>query len=123
MTPNDSEENNWGFGTNDLVNTVAGRLYGHQVGIVRKESARYDIQAERLRKTYSAAREEADRSAAILFFAMAEDLMLHGLKQHLHGEVNGGWNEISSGNGLLATANDRITLLTLLGWIDPVVYR
>lgn len=97
-------------------------MYGHQVGIIRDQVAKYDIQADRLRKTYAAAREEADRSAAILLFAMAEDVMLHGLKQHLSGEVAGGWADISSGNGLLATANDRITLLALLGWIQPHVY-
>lgn len=122
MTPTDSEENNWGFGTDDTASMVAGKLYGHHVGIVREEVAKYDIQADRLRKTYAAAREEADRSAAILLFAMAEDVMLHGLKQHLRGEVAGGWDEISSGNGLLAAANDRITLLALLGWIQPLVY-
>jgi hypothetical protein len=122
MTPKDSEENNWGFGTDDPVNTAAGKLYGHHVRIVRDEAAKYDIKAERLRQTYAAAREEADRSAAILLFAMAEDLMLDGLRQHLHGEVAGGWQEVASGNGLLATANDRITLLALLGWIHPTVY-
>lgn len=120
--PRDSEENNWGFGTEDSVNAVAGSLYGFHVNTVREEAAKYDIRANRLRNTYSAARAEADRSAAILLFAMAEDLMLDGLKQHLHGEVKGGWQEVSSGNGLLATANDRVTLLALLGWIHPTVY-
>jgi len=122
MRPKDSEENNWGFGNDDPVNTTAGRLYGHHVGIVREEFAAYDIQADRLRKTFAAARTEADRSAAILLFAMAEEVMLHALKEHLHGEVAGGWQDLSSGNGLLATANDRMTLLALLGWIHPLVY-
>jgi hypothetical protein len=36
--------------------------------------------------------------------------------------VRGGWDEVTDGNGLLATANDRITLLCLLGWIAPTVY-
>jgi len=117
-----SEKNNWGFGTDDRVNTVAGRLYGHHVGIVREEAATYDIQAERLRKTFSTARAEADRSAAILLFAMAEDVMSHGLKKHLRGQVAGGWEGICNGNGLLATANDRMTILALLGWVSPLVY-
>jgi DNA-binding MltR family transcriptional regulator len=120
--PRDSEENNWGFGTEDPVNTLAGKMYGARVKAHKEEAAKYDIGAERLRKTFDAARAEADRSAAILLFALAEDLMLHGLKQHLQGEIKGGWDEVSSGNGLLATANDRITLLALLAWIHPVVY-
>ena len=120
--PRDNEENNWGFGTADPVNTVAGKMYGSTINRVREAAAEYDIQAERLRKTFGAARSEADRSAAILMFALAEDLMLTGLKQNLDGEVKGGWDDLSSGNGLLATANDRITLLTLLGWIHPAVY-
>lgn len=97
-------------------------MYGHQVNLVKEEAAKYDIQADRLRKTLEAARTEADRSAAILIFAMAEDLMLSGLKQHLTGEVKGGWSELSGGNGLLATASDRISLLMLLNWIHPTVY-
>jgi len=118
----DSEANNWGFGTDDQVSLVAGKMYGERVQALREEVAKYDIQSERLRKTFAAARAEADRSAAILLFALAEDIMLHGLKQHLDGEVQGGWSEVSSGNGVLATANDRITLLALLNWIHPAVY-
>lgn len=122
MRPKDSEENNWGFGNDDLVNTTAGRMYGHHINLVREELASYDIQAERLRKTFAAARVEADRSSAILMFAIVEDVMLHSLMQHLHGEVAGGWKDLSSGNGLLATANDRMNILALLGWIHPLVY-
>ena len=122
MELRDTAESNWGFGTDDLINTVAGRLYDSQVNAVREEAAKYDIRAERLRRTFNTARTEADRSAAILMFATAEDLMLDVLKQHLRGNVKGGWNEVSGGNGLLATANDRITLLALLGWIHPTVY-
>lgn len=118
----DSEENNWGFGTDDPVSMTAGRMYGAEVARVREQAASYDIGAERLRKTFEGARAEADRSSAILLFALAEDLMLSGLKQHLHGEVKGGWDELSGGNGLLATASDRITLLALLSWIHPTVY-
>jgi len=120
--PRDNEENNWGFGTDDQVNQLAGAMYGSVVISIREEAAAYDIGAYRLRRTFEAARTEADRSTAILMFALAEDLMLSGLKQNLHGDVKGGWKELSSGNGLLATASDRITLLALLDWIQPTVY-
>ncbi len=118
----DSEANNCGFGTDDQVSIVSGKLYGERVRSLRENVASFDIQSERLRNTFAAARAEADRSAAILLFALAEDIMLHGLRQHLGGEVQGGWSEVSSGNGVLATANDRITLLALLSWIHPGVY-
>lgn len=120
--PKDKDENNWGFGTDDPVSQLAGTMYDAQVKRIREQVSAYDIGAARLRSTFSAARSEADRSAAILMFALAEDLMLSGLQQHLRGDVKGGWAEVSSGNGLLATANDRITLLALLGWMEPVVY-
>lgn len=120
--PKDNDENNWGFGTGDPVSRLAGTLYGTQVKKVSEKVATYDIGAKRLRSTFNAARSEADRSAAILIFALADDLMLSGLEQHLRGHVKGGWAEVSSGNGLLATATDRITLLALLAWIEPVVY-
>lgn len=117
-----NEANNWGFETDSQVGLVAGRMYGANVATVREVVASYDIGADRLRRTLAATRSEADRSAAILIFALAEDLMISGLRQHLPGNVKGGWEEIASGNGLLATASDRISLLALLGWIHPEVY-
>jgi len=40
----------------------------------------------------------------------------------LKTDFRGGWDDVTGGNGLLATANDRLTFLILLGWIHPSVY-
>jgi DNA-binding MltR family transcriptional regulator len=97
-------------------------MYGAAVSRVREHVITLDLQPERLRRVFGTARNESDRSAAILVFALAEDLMLDAMKRYLSDDVQGGWDELVGGNGLLATANDRITLLRLLNWIHPIVY-
>ncbi len=112
----------WGFEGDSMEVRVARAMYGSAVERVRQHAAELDLQPERLRRVFKTARSEADRSAAILVFALAEDLMLDAIKRYLNADVRGGWAEVTSGNGLLATANDRITLLCLLRWIHPSVY-
>jgi DNA-binding MltR family transcriptional regulator len=107
---------------NTVLVRVARAMYGQQVDHVRQHAAELDLKPERLRRVFLAARTEADRSVAILMFALAEDLMLDAIKRYLNGDVKGGWDEVTSANGLLANANDRITLLHLLSWIHPAVY-
>jgi DNA-binding MltR family transcriptional regulator len=112
----------WGFeGDSEEIRLVRA-MYGGAVDHARQHTAKLDLQPERLRKAFKAARCEADRSAAILVFALAEDLMLDGIKRYINADVKGGWAEVTGGNGLLATANDRITFLYLLQWIQPSVY-
>ncbi|WP_462122347.1 hypothetical protein [Methylorubrum thiocyanatum] len=45
--------------------------------------------------------------------------MLNCFRANLNNEVSGGWKSITDGNGLLATASDRIALLDLLSWVRP----
>ena len=112
----------WNFDGESLEDHVARAMYGHAVDTVRKQAAKLDLQPQRLRTAFETARKESDRSAAILVFALAEDLMLDGMKRYLNADVKGGWDELVSSNGLLATANDRINFLYLLYWIYPAVY-
>ena len=74
---------------------------------------------ERIQQAFAIAKTEADRSASILLFALAEDMMLDSFKCHLNSNLRGGWSGVTGSNGLLATASDRITLLELLYWIRP----
>jgi len=116
------DQETWGFEGTSREIVVARALYCHNVKTVREHAATLDLQPQRLRKAFEVARNESDRSAAIVIFALAEDLMLDAMKRYLNPDVKGGWDELVSGNGLLATANDRITFLYLLSWIHPVVY-
>jgi hypothetical protein len=91
-------------------------MYDAQVVETRKVTAGVDVETQRLRRVFSTACEESSRSAAILLFALAEDVMLSAFKRHLNPDVAGGWKSIAEGSGVLATASDRIALLELLFW-------
>lgn len=99
-----------------LQERVAKAIYGSMVAEARTRVERYDLQLERLRRVFSKARNESDRSAAILIFALAEDIMLDGFKANMNPSVSGGWKAVVEANGILATASDRIMLLQLLFW-------
>lgn len=114
------------MGTEDVVikgpnlrERVANAIYGVAVQAARKRFDEYDFQLDRLRRVFGLLDHETDRSLAIVLFALCEDLMLCSLKFNMRGNAKGGWDEVTSGNGVLATANDRITILELLGWIRP----
>jgi len=114
----------WGFDGDDAETVVARAIYASGVTRVRAEVAQLDVQSQRIRRVFESARREADRSAAILIFALIEDLMLESFKNNLSGSnIKGGWDEITRGDGLLATANDRLSLLGMLDWMQPKVYE
>lgn len=102
-----------------IVSRVAEAI---KAAAVRRAEERVESQIfpiERIEATFNIARNEADRSASILLFALAEDLMLQCFKAHMNPKGQGGWDGLTRGNGLLATASDRISLLELLYWIRP----
>lgn len=100
-----------------VLNRVARAIYGANVSHAREQAEQHDLQLDRLRRVFSAAQTETDRSVAILIFALAEDLMSEGLKANLNTGVKGGWAAVTEANGVLATASDRITILELLFWV------
>jgi hypothetical protein len=103
----------------ELQDRVAKAIYDTQVGDARERLAKFDFQLQRVRSVFDVMHAETDRSASILIFALAEDLMLHALQHNMPGECPGGWKSATSGNGVLASANDRISILELLRWITP----
>lgn len=122
MADDNETELTYGFEGDSPLIRATRAMYSHMVGTVTEHAASLDMQPDRLRRVFSTARTEADRSAAILVFALAEDLMLDAIKRYCNPDVQGGWDEVTGGNGLLATANDRINFLYLLRWIQPQVY-
>lgn len=101
----------------ELRSKVAEALYQAAIADARKHAAQHDMQLDRLRRVFETARLESDRSAAVLIFALIEDLMLECLKGNLRGEVRGGWAALTDAGGLLSTATDRLQILELLSWI------
>jgi hypothetical protein len=106
-----------------LVEVAAQAMYKGQVEQVRSRVANCNLQLERIRDVISTAFSDSDRSAAILIFALIEDLMIDFMQLHLNKNITGGWNDVIGGNGLLASANDRMTFLYLLYWISPQTYK
>ena len=102
-----------------LLSKVADALRKAEVAMARKDVEEQVLPLERLKSAFLVAQVEADRSASILLFALAEDIMLEAFKCHLNPSIRGGWSGVTGGNGVLATASDRIALLELLYWIRP----
>lgn len=105
----------------EIRDKVAVAIYGAQVAAARKIVDAYDFRIDHIRTVYNSIPFESDRSLAILFFALSEDLMLFAIKYYMKGRPKGGWSDVFSGNGVLSTANDRIAILELLGWIQPKI--
>jgi hypothetical protein len=101
------------------VSRVADAVQAAAIAQARIRIEKHEFPIERIESTFGVAQSEADRSASILLFALVEDLMLECLKTHLNPQAYGGWEGVTGGNGLLATASDRISLLELLYWIRP----
>jgi hypothetical protein len=99
------------------IKELTDALYGHAVDRAKERIVTADLQLERIERIFSQARLEADRSSAILMFALAEDMMLSCFKNHFNPNVSGGWETITGVGGLIGTAANRLVLLELLYWI------
>jgi hypothetical protein len=102
-----------------LVGRVADAIQAVVIKHAKQRIEEHTFPLEQIEKAFEIARGEADRSASILLFALAEDLMLGCFKAHMNPSVHGGWESVTGGSGVLATASDRICLLELLYWIRP----
>jgi hypothetical protein len=118
----DKELPTYGIEDDSLASVGFRAYYHHLVQGIRKAVAEIDLQPDRVKRVFAAARAEADRSAAILMFALAEDLMLTAIHRHCNTEIPGGWKDVTEGNGLLATASDRLTFLFIVNWIHPATH-
>jgi hypothetical protein len=100
---------------------VAKAMYEASVKAVQEASAKLDLSPQRIKKVFDAARKEADRSAAIMMFALAEDLMIGAIERYCETKLPGkqGWDAVKSAHGLLGNASDRMTFLYILRWIEP----
>lgn len=100
-----------------LVKHVAKAMYDTQVNEARSQASTYPLDADHIKAVLNRAEAESDRSASILIFALIEDLMLGCLQHHMNVSAKKVWTNATTGNGTLATASDRLTILILLYWI------
>ena len=113
----------WGFDGDDLTTKVARAIYGVGVAKVRESVSKIDLEIDRLNLVFERALIEADRSSSILIFALIEDIMIASIKKNLFCPMRGSWDDVTGGNGLLATANDRLDLISILGWLQERTYK
>lgn len=98
-------------------------MYDHQVHMVRQHVTGLDFSIDRIQIVFNAANNEADRSSAILIFALIEDIILNEILRYTRTSRKKLINEISTGSGLLSTANDRIQFVYLLSWIQENTFN
>lgn len=119
MKPNDTPHAAPTAFAQNLAKEIVDAIEARRVEAARQQASERQIPVPRLKTVYERAVAEPDRSTAILLFALVEDLMLEAFKQNLNTDIRGGWKSLVDGNGLLATANDRLSLVELLRWSRP----
>src|SRR5262249_54798469 len=73
---------------------------------------------------FDAALKASDREAAIIIFCLVDDIATEFFREKLVGTVSNGIDEaFLAGNGMLASAHNKITLLAGFEWISNDVYR
>lgn len=107
-----------------LVSNVAKALYNHAIKSGRQDVAERSLPLEKIRTVFAAARQASDREAAIVVFCLIDDIATDFFREKLTGTVNGGVEQtILTGNGMLASAYNKISLISAFGWIRPHIYR
>lgn len=112
----------FGFG-DDLESRVAAAIYGEQLKSAESNAADFRIDAERIKAAFKEAIKSSDRTAAIVIFALIDDIIIASLKHHMNPKIKGGTKSLFEKNGLLSSANSRITLSAALYWINPQTYH
>lgn len=102
---------------------MTAAVYGVAVKAAEKEAAAYDIPLEVITAALSEAVGAPDRTAAIVVFALIDDLMITFLSKNLDPGIKGGLATLFERNGILSTAHGRITLSAALRWIERGTYR
>jgi DNA-binding MltR family transcriptional regulator len=109
---------------NTKVEQIAKALFEHAVRSGRDDVSSRELPLDQIVKVFDAALMASDREAAIIIFALVDDLATEFFREKLTGRVHNGVDEVFlSGNGMLATAYNKIVLLAGLQWISDVIYR
>jgi DNA-binding MltR family transcriptional regulator len=107
-----------------VVHRVAKAIYDAAVKQSLDRIAAAELPLAEIERVFVAAHKASDREAAIVIFCLVDDLATSFFRERLTGAVSGGVEEtMLSGNGMLASAYNKITLLSALNWIRARVYR
>src|SRR5215211_2930137 len=106
-----------------MVSRVAEALYRHSVNEGRNEIAAKVFPLDKIVDVFATARTASDREASIVIFALADDIVTDFFREKLTGHVPGGVDAtMLAGNGMLASAYNKLLLLSGLNWIRRDTY-
>lgn len=110
------------FPNTDMINRLADVLYKHKVTTTLEEAASIPVDCEKIERVLAEVSRSSDRAAVILIFALIDDLFIQYFSLFLNGQIKGGTASLFDGNGMLATAHNRITMAAALYWIGKATY-
>jgi hypothetical protein len=107
-----------------MIERVAEALYRHAVKQAYEQIAAEVLPIEKIVAVFEEAVTASDREAAIVIFCLIDDLATDFFRRKLIGKVSSGVDEtFLTGNGMLASAYNKIALLAGLEWIQNETYR
>jgi hypothetical protein len=108
----------------EMVERVAEALYLTAVRSAQERIAARPMPTEKIKAVFEDALAASDREAAIIIFALIDDIATEFFRERLTGKVpNGVEQAFLTGNGLLASGYNKILLLAGLEWIRIETYR
>jgi hypothetical protein len=105
------------------VEAGAATMHGAIVKEAETSAAKHEIPLDKITAAISEAIAVPDRTAAIVIFALIDDLMIFFLSKYLNPGLRGGLGVLFERDGLLSTAHRRITLSAALYWINSGTYN
>lgn len=110
--------------TDSMVERVAKALYMQAVKSGRDHVARKVFPLDKITDVFQQATTASDREAAIIIFCLIDDITTDFFRAKLTGKVPNGIEEtFLSGNGMLATAHAKLSLLAGLEWVRQGTFR
>lgn len=107
-----------------LTEKVVDAFYAQVVKQARDQVAEVEFAIEKITSVFEVAVTASDREAAILIFCLVDDIATDFFRSRLTGNVHSGVDEtFLKGNGMLASAYNKIALLAGLEWIRNETYR
>src|SRR5262249_16419069 len=99
------------------VEHVAKALFMHDVQRGRDAVGARVFPLGKIAMVFDAALKASDREAAIIIFCLVDDIATEFFREKLVGTVSNGIDEaFLAGNGMLASAHNKITLLAGFEW-------
>lgn len=107
-----------------MLQRIADTIYSTSIKQSKEHISEKTLPLADISRVFDAATHASDREAAIVIFCLVDDLTTSFFKEKLTGHVSGGIDAVLlSGNGMLASAYNKISLLSGLDWIRSRTYK